>query len=123
MILREHYLQQIRPFYDSDLIKIITGIRRCGKSVIMQQVRDEIRAKSEEIVYLEFEKREVRTQLPDADSVLEYVKKRRKSGRSLAHSRRYSSRARQSGHSSSILSLNRSEWFISNLWQSSCRIT
>ena len=43
MILREHYLQQIRPFYDSDLIKIITGIRRCGKSVIMQQVRDEIR--------------------------------------------------------------------------------
>lgn len=26
MILREHYLQQIRPFYDSDLIKIITGI-------------------------------------------------------------------------------------------------
>jgi len=81
MILREHYLQQIRPFYDSDLIKIITGIRRCGKSVIMQQVRDEIRAKSEEIVYLEFEKREVRMQLPDADSVLEYVKKKRKSGR------------------------------------------
>ena len=81
MILREHYLQQIRPFYDSDLIKIITGIRRCGKSVIMQQVRDEIREKSADIVYLEFEKREVRTQLPDADSVLEYVKKRRKSGR------------------------------------------
>lgn len=81
MILREHYLQQIRPFYDSDLIKIITGIRRCGKSVIMQQVRDEIRVKSSDIVYLEFEKREVRMQLPDADSVLEYVKKRRKSGR------------------------------------------
>ena len=81
MILREHYLQQIRPFYDSDLIKIITGIRRCGKSVIMQQVRDEIRVKSSAIVYLEFEKREVRMQLPDADSVLEYVKKRRKSGR------------------------------------------
>lgn len=81
MILREHYLQQIRPFYDSDLIKIITGIRRCGKSVIMQQVRDEIREKSADIVYLEFEKREVRTQLPDADSVLEYVKKKRKSGR------------------------------------------
>ena len=81
MILREHYLHQIRPFYDSDLIKIITGIRRCGKSVIMQQVRDEIREKSADIVYLEFEKREVRTLLPDADSVLEYVKQRRKSGR------------------------------------------
>ena len=81
MILREHYLQQIRPFYDSDLIKIITGIRRCGKSVIMQQVRDEIRKKTSDIVYLEFEKREVRTQLPDADSVLAYVNKQRKSGR------------------------------------------
>jgi len=81
MILREHYLEQIRPFYDSDLIKIITGIRRCGKSVIMQQVRDEIQKESKDIVYLEFEKREVRTQLPDADSVLEYVKERRKSGR------------------------------------------
>ncbi len=80
MILREHYLEQIRPFYDSDLIKIITGIRRCGKSVIMQQVRDEIQKGSKNIVYLEFEKREVRTQLPDADSVLEYVKQKRKSG-------------------------------------------
>ena len=81
MILREHYLQQIRPFYDSDLIKIITGIRRCGKSVIMQQVRDEIRAKTEDVIYLDFEKREVRTQFPDADSLLEYVNKRRKTGR------------------------------------------
>jgi len=81
MILREHYLEQIRPFYDSDLIKIITGIRRCGKSVIMQQVRDEIQKKQENIVYLEFENRETRTRLPNADSVLEYVKQRRASGR------------------------------------------
>jgi len=81
MILREHYLQQIRPFYDSDLIKIITGIRRCGKSVIMQQVRDEILAKSADVIYLEFEKLEVRAQFPNAASLLEYVNKRRKSGR------------------------------------------
>ena len=81
MILREHYLQQIRPFYDSDLIKIITGIRRCGKSVIMQQVRDEILTKSADVIYLEFEKLEVRAQFPNAASLLEYVNKRRKSGR------------------------------------------
>ena len=81
MILREHYLQQIRPFYDSDLIKIITGIRRCGKSVIMQQVRDEILAKSADVIYLEFEKLEVRSQFPNATSLLEYVNTRRKSGR------------------------------------------
>ena len=81
MILREHYLQQIRPFYDSDLIKIITGIRRCGKSVIMQQIRDEILKSTTNVIYLEFEKLEVRAQFPNADSLLKYVNKKRKSGR------------------------------------------
>ena len=85
MILREHYLQQIRPFYDSDLIKIITGIRRCGKSVIMQQIRDEIQSSSTDVIYLEFEKREVRALFPNADSLLEYVNKRRKSGYHCDH--------------------------------------
>ena len=33
MIVREKYLSQIRPFYDKDLIKVITGIRRCGNNV------------------------------------------------------------------------------------------
>ncbi len=33
MIIREEYLKKIRPFYDVDLIKVITGIRRSGKSV------------------------------------------------------------------------------------------
>ena len=81
MILREHYLQQIRPFYDSDLIKIITGIRRCGKSVIMQQIRDEILKSTTDVIYLEFEKLEVRAQFPNADSLLKYVNKKRKTGR------------------------------------------
>ena len=30
---REDYLKLIRPYYDVDLIKVITGVRRCGKSV------------------------------------------------------------------------------------------
>lgn len=42
MIKREMYLPRIRPFYDSDLIKILVGIRRCGKSVIMNQIADEL---------------------------------------------------------------------------------
>ena len=37
MIIRHHYINMIRPFYDSDLIKVITGIRRCGKPVILSQ--------------------------------------------------------------------------------------
>lgn len=35
---REKYLNKIRPFYDSDIIKIITGIRRCGKSFILRSI-------------------------------------------------------------------------------------
>ena len=42
MILRENYLNRIRPFYDSPLIKIIVGVRRCGKSVLLRQIADEI---------------------------------------------------------------------------------
>lgn len=45
MILRENYINQVRPFYKSDLIKKIIGIRRCGKSVIMEQIIEEIRKK------------------------------------------------------------------------------
>ena len=39
---RERYLNIIRPYYDVDLIKVITGVRRCGKSVILQSIQDEI---------------------------------------------------------------------------------
>ena len=42
MITREKYIAKIRPFYESDLIKIITGIRRCGKSVVLEQVKSEL---------------------------------------------------------------------------------
>ena len=42
MLLREKYLAKIRDYYDVDLIKVITGIRRCGKSVLLSQIRDEI---------------------------------------------------------------------------------
>ena len=38
MIIREKYLKKIRPFYNQDLIKVITGIRRSGKSVILKQI-------------------------------------------------------------------------------------
>lgn len=43
MLVREKYLRKIRPFYENELIKIIVGIRRSGKSVIMRQIQEEIR--------------------------------------------------------------------------------
>ena len=58
MLKREIYLSRIRGFYDSDLIKILVGIRRCGKSVILKQIMSELKEKSideQHIIYINFE--------------------------------------------------------------------
>ena len=41
-LVREDYLKLIRPYYDVDLIKIITGVRRSGKSVLMDTIKNEL---------------------------------------------------------------------------------
>ncbi len=41
---REFYLKQVRPFYHSDLIKVVTGIRRCGKSSLLLSIMEELKA-------------------------------------------------------------------------------
>ena len=43
LIKRTKYLEHIRKFYDSNLIKVLTGIRRCGKSVLLEQIKQEIK--------------------------------------------------------------------------------
>lgn len=55
---REAYLSRIRGFYDSNLVKILVGIRRCGKSVILNQIVEEIKDKGvneDHIIYVNFE--------------------------------------------------------------------
>lgn len=42
MIQREIYMQRIRPFIGKDLIKVMTGIRRSGKSVMLELIRQEL---------------------------------------------------------------------------------
>lgn len=44
-IKRERYLSKIRPYYDVDLIKVLTGVRRCGKSVLLKQIEEDFIAK------------------------------------------------------------------------------
>lgn len=58
MIIREAYLKRIRPVIDNELVKILTGMRRCGKSVLLSQIAAEIRARGvpeSRIVSLNFE--------------------------------------------------------------------
>lgn len=42
MIKREAYMSRIRPFIGNDLVKVLTGIRRCGKSVMLELIQEEI---------------------------------------------------------------------------------
>jgi hypothetical protein len=62
---RENYLQKIRGFYhDTGLIKVITGVRRCGKSCLMETVADEIKESgvpAENIIYFNLDKRGYRS--------------------------------------------------------------
>jgi len=58
MLIREAYLSRIRPFIDLPIIKVLTGMRRSGKSVLLQQIRDELLTRGIEksqIVMLNFE--------------------------------------------------------------------
>lgn len=81
MIIREKYLSRIRPFYESDLVKVIVGIRRSGKSVILNQVMDEIRQKTNNILYLNFEKMSDFMQAGTATDLIQYVERNRKKGK------------------------------------------
>ena len=81
MIQREHYIERVRPFYESDLIKIITGIRRCGKSVIMEQIIKEIAEKTDNIIYLNFEDKKVSTNVTNCEQLISYVEENKKDGK------------------------------------------
>lgn len=75
MIKREMYLERIRPFYNSEMIKVITGIRRCGKSTIVKQIIDELGEsgiKKDHIIYVNFEDYQYR-KISNSDALYEYV--------------------------------------------------
>lgn len=69
MIKRTLYLEQIRPYINTNLIKIIVGIRRAGKSTLMKQIIDELlddSVQKEQIIYLNFEDYHIRRYKDDA---------------------------------------------------------
>lgn len=78
MLKREIYLSRIRGFYDSNLVKILVGIRRCGKSVILKQIMDELREKNVDenhIIYVNFEFIEFE-ELQNYKKLNEYIKEK-----------------------------------------------
>lgn len=79
MLIREDYLSRIRGFYDSDLIKILVGIRRCGKSVILNQIIGELKnnrkINENHIIFINFEFIEFE-ELLDYKKLNNYIKDR-----------------------------------------------
>ncbi len=62
---REKFLKKIRPFYDEDdIIKVITGIRRCGKSSLLEVIKDELLSKGineSNIIYIDLDKKKYKS--------------------------------------------------------------
>jgi predicted AAA+ superfamily ATPase len=77
MITRENHLKQIRPFMDKDIIKVLTGIRRCGKSTLLKQIVEEIKSngvKEENIILINLESRE-NIKIKNIDQLDELIEK------------------------------------------------
>lgn len=76
---RENYLRKIRGFYhDTGMIKVVTGVRRCGKSCLMETIANEIKDSGipeENIIYLNLDKRGYRN-IKTADQLDALIEKR-----------------------------------------------
>ena len=75
MVIRENILKKIRPFYDSELIKVLIGLRRSGKSVILRQIMDELTengVEESQIIYINFEDFQY-SYITDAEKLYQYI--------------------------------------------------
>lgn len=78
MIKRELYLNQLYDYIDKPFIKVITGIRRCGKSSILLLLHDELHKRGiteKQIIYLNFESLEL-SDIDKAEVLYKYVKEK-----------------------------------------------
>lgn len=80
MITRELYLNKIRPFINKDIVKVITGIRRSGKSIMLLIIQQELSRQGispSQILHLNFEDM-ANARLCDAQNLNQWVTERAK---------------------------------------------
>ncbi len=78
MIQRTEYLEQLRSWKDEEVIKVVTGLRRCGKSTLLKQYKDlllEMGVEDSQIIYLNFEELE-NEELTDYKILYQFLKSR-----------------------------------------------
>lgn len=76
MIKRDLYMKKIRPFMDKDVVKVLTGVRRCGKSVMLQLIREEMMENGvgkEQMLQINFETMAV-DYVKDVDAAYQEIK-------------------------------------------------
>lgn len=78
MIRRDLYINQLKDFIDKPFIKVISGIRRSGKSVLLMLLKDELlqnKVKEDQIIYINFESFEF-SEISDAKQLYRFVKEK-----------------------------------------------
>lgn len=78
MVERKEYLEKIKKWREKNVIKVVTGIRRCGKSTLLEQYRDYLigtGVSSEQIIFINFEDLEFE-ELLDYHKLYSYIKER-----------------------------------------------
>lgn len=76
MIKRNLYIKKIRPFMDKDVVKVLTGVRRCGKSVMLQLIQEEMLENGvgkEQMLQINFETKAV-DYVKDVDASYQAIK-------------------------------------------------
>lgn len=78
MVQRDEYLNQLKKWKDEQVIKVITGIRRCGKSTLLEMYRDYLKSEGvsdDRIISINFEELEYE-ELLDYKALYNYIKER-----------------------------------------------
>ena len=73
-------IKRIRPFYESELIKVLIGLRRSGKSVLLHEIMEELKQKGvrqEQIIYMNFEDFQY-SYITNAKTLYDYICDQRK---------------------------------------------
>ena len=76
MIERELYIRKIRPFMNQNIVKVLTGIRRCGKSVMLQLIQEDLikqGAEQEQFLFVNFESKS-ETYLQSVETCYQHIK-------------------------------------------------
>ncbi len=121
MIKRELYMSRIRPFIGTELIKVMTGIRRCGKSVMLELIQQELAESGvsrAQFISINFEDMGY-SHLQTAQALHDEITKRAKEigGKITSFSMRF--RRSRTGRSASTLSVFR--WIATSTSPAQCK--